>query len=443
MQNRYLLSVVAFCAVVAPKLRAIQRTPPSCEQYQAAVLADPNNLEAAVTLGRCTVRDESMIAPDGDSTRLMFRTSWGPAIRALRHAVALNPSYSPAYRPLFRMLFAETRDGCSYITGECLHVAPVLRSGDSMLTVPRLVRSNEFPGTYGEVTQEAQATRRENLTEASELAQRWVAVAPNDRRPHEYLGQALLRLGDVAPAAEELERAAALGTLESRRDLFWQRLETFIRTDRGADARRVLDEAVSDPGRDTMQLHAYVVSGLNAFLGRYRPAPYDTLGQKKRFEALMPSMPARAPASRMPTFSELLARGDTNGARRMLAVMDARLAPPKAGTFRSPDADEDNLFSALDHLVLKDTAGALARLEEIERPLKNAWFPRNIGAAYGERPWTGRAWLLSGDLAAAQGRLEDARRMYRRVIGLWGGGDAALQSVVQQARARLDVIPAR
>jgi tetratricopeptide (TPR) repeat protein len=443
MQRRHVLGVVAFCAVAAPELRAMQRTPVSCEPYQAAVRADPTDLAAATSLGRCTVRDESMIAPDGDSTRLMFRTSWGPALRALRRAVTLNPSYSAAYRPLFRMLFAETRDGCSYVTGECRHVAPVLRSGDSMLTIPRLVRLNEFPGTYVEVVQEAQATRRENLTEARELAQRWAAVAPNDRRPHEYLGQALLRLGDAAAAAEELERATALGATDSRSDLFWLRIEAFIRADRGADARRVLDNAVSDPRRDTTQLYASQVSGLNAFLGRYRPAPYDTAAQTKRFQALMQNVPAAPPASRSPSFSELLARGDTSRARRLLAARDARLAPPAARTMRSPDADEDNLVSAIDHLVLEDTAGALARLEEIERPLKNARYPRNLGTAYGERPWVGRAWLLSGDLAAAQGRLEDARRMYRRVIGLWGGGDADLEPVVQQARAKLDVLPVR
>jgi tetratricopeptide (TPR) repeat protein len=443
MQKRSLLGVVAFCAVVAPELPALQRAPTSCEQYAAAVRADSTNLAAAASLGRCAVRDYEMIAPNGDSTQLTFRTSWGPALRALRHAVQSSPGFSPAYRPLFRMLLAETRDGCSYASGYCLYVAPVLRSGDSMLTVPRFVRLNTIPGTYAEVTQESQATRRQNLTEVRELAQRWATVAPNDRQPHEYLGQALLGLGDAAAAVDELERAAALGTPESRRDLFWLRIAALIRTDRGTDGRRVLDEAVSDPGRDTTQLRVDQIAGLNALFGRYRPVPRDTVAARKRFQALMQNAPVTAPPVPTPTFSQLLARGDTDEARRVLAQMDERFAPPAVGTRRSPQVDEGNFSSALDHLALRDTAGALARLDEVERPLNDAWFPRNLGLAYGHRPWTGRAWLLSGDLAAAQGRVEDARRMYRRVIGLWGGGDADLEPVVDQARAKLGSLQAR
>ncbi|HEU5310542.1 MAG TPA: hypothetical protein VFV24_03720, partial [Candidatus Eisenbacteria bacterium] len=73
-----------------------------------------------------------------------------------------------------------------------------------------------------------------------------------------------------------------------------------------------------------------------------------------------------------------------------------------------------------------------------ERP-----FQFRINFAYGGRPWVGRAWLLSGDLAAARGRLEEAVRMYRRVVGLWGGGDADLQPVVNEARVKLDSLPRR
>jgi hypothetical protein len=139
----------------------------------------------------------------------------------------------------------------------------------------------------------------------------------------------------------------------------------------------------------------------------------------------------------------VLAAGDTNEARRILARTDS-LGSPKKGTRRFPSVEESSFHSAQQHLALGDTAGALARLEDIERPLNGRLFPRYITLAYGEhRPWTGRAWLLTGDVAAAQGRPEDARRMYRRVIGLWGGGDADQQPAVDQARARLGSLPAR
>jgi len=121
------------------------------------------------------------------------------------------------------MLFSETRDGCSRVTSQCLHVAPVLRRGDSLLTPPRLVARispTNSTDTYREVTAETRATDRASLLEARSLAERWLSVAPNDRRPREYLGRALLLLGDSMAASIAFERAAELGTPESRRALF-------------------------------------------------------------------------------------------------------------------------------------------------------------------------------------------------------------------------------
>jgi hypothetical protein len=107
-----------------------------------------------------------------------------------------------------------------------------------------------------------------------------------------------------------------------------------------------------------------------------------------------------------------------------------------------PRVDETTLFSAEQHLALGDTLGAEARLSEIERPFNDQRF-QYIVTVYGAGAWPGRAWLLSGDVAAARGRREEASRMYRRVIGLWGGGDANLKAVVDQARARLFALSTR
>ncbi|MEP7347327.1 MAG: hypothetical protein ABI877_18800 [Gemmatimonadaceae bacterium] len=138
-----------------------------------------------------------------------------------------------------------------------------------MITIPRLVILNgPGPDTYEEVNRESHATRRANLTEARTLAERWAAVAPNDRRPHEYLGQALLRLGDPGAAAAELEYAATVGTPASRRKLFWERMEALVRSDGGEEGRRVLDEAASDPERDTTQIHDYALAGLTHYCHR-------------------------------------------------------------------------------------------------------------------------------------------------------------------------------
>jgi hypothetical protein len=99
---------------------------------------------------------------------------------------------------------------------ECLFVSPVKRDGDSVITIPRLVRLN-VPGidTYADASRESRASWRASLDEARALATRWASVAPNDRQPHEQLGRALLLLEDERAASTERERAATLGTTEA------------------------------------------------------------------------------------------------------------------------------------------------------------------------------------------------------------------------------------
>ena len=109
-----------------------------------------------------------------------------------------------------------------------------------------------------------------------------------------------------------------------------------------------------------------------------------------------------------------------------------------------PRVGSQHLESAKNHLALGDTTGAEAKLAEIEHVLHHRPFQFNFGLVFGDpRPWIGRAWSLSGDVAAARKRPEEAARMYRRVVGLWGGGDADLASMVDYARARLDSMSRR
>jgi len=365
MLRRCLVVLAVYC-VLDPVCLGSQTTAPApCDRFRAAVEADPKNLGAAVSLGLCTLEDEEMVAPGGDSSRLAFRSSWGTALRALRHAVEIDPTYDGAYRPLFYMLFADTRDGCSRSTGKCLHVAPILREGDSVLTPPRLVRSSPGGGSpYEGVVRETRASSQANIAEARALAERWASAAPNDRRPHEYLGRAFLRQGDPAAAANELELAAALGDAASRRELFWYRLEALVKSGRGVDARRVLDEAVNDPGRDTSALRAYTVAGLNELLGRNRPPPVDSARMRQmdsirmranrmRIDSMSRTLQSNPPARR--GFSALLADGDTLEARRQLAQLDSTLARMSGGN-SLPRVTAMHLGSATNHLALADTA---------------------------------------------------------------------------------------
>ena len=443
MHVRWLLIQAVVSAVASHDLRALEQSASPCAQYEAQVRANPTDLAAAASLGQCARRDFEMIAPGGDSARLAFRTQWTPALRALRHAVVVDPSYGRAYGPMFYMLFAETRDGCSRATGVCSHVASIIRDGDSLITVPRRVpevTNNMSP--YDEAVRETLSRQRASLNEARTLAERWASVAPNDYRPHEYRGRALLRMEDFASAADVLEHAALLGTPESRRRLFWDRMEALVKANRGADARRVLDEAAADPGRDTTQVHAYTIANLNELLGRDRAPPVDSVRTRQaraRIDSLIRSRPV---TPREPTVDELIAAGDTDKARRALARIDSMMALPP-GAMRLPRFHEGFLSIAQSYLALGDTGQAEVRLADIERPFHERPFQYVTSVAYGGRPWVGRAWLLSGDLAAARGRLEEAARMYSRVVGLWAGGDADLQPVVNEARVKLESLSKR
>ena len=448
MQFRWFVIPALVSGVVAPRLHAVQQSATPCAQFEAAVRANRDDIAAAVSLGQCTVRDEELIAPGGDSTRLAFRTNWNPALQALRRVVQVDASNARAHALLFRMLFAETRDGCSRATGLCLYVASVIRDGDTLITVPQRVPEGVAMSPYDPFMRATIERQGASLNEAVALADRWVKSAPNDHRPRQYRGQALLRSGQFAAAADALEEAAAMGTPESRRRLFWDRFEALVKADRGTDARRLLDEAAADPARDTIELRDFTLATLNALVGRLRPPRFNPAGRgaaildRMRSDSSVRARPSAPPAPREPTVPELLAAGDTAGARRVVARMDSMLALPP-GRMSIPQYDPYQLQIARFHLALGDTVRAAAKLDAFEQPFQERPFQFKIAFAYGPQPWLGGAWILMGDLAVARGRSAEAARMYRRVVGLWGGGDVDFQPVVNEARLKLDALPRR
>ena len=99
--------------------------------------------------------------------------------------------------------------------------------------------------------------------------------------------------------------------------------------------------------------------------------------------------------------------------------------------------------SALHHVAAADTAGAEARLAELERRLMQRFQFNHALSRDNLGPWLGDAWLLSGDIAAKRRHLPEAARMYRRVIGLWDGGDVRVQPIVLEARGKLASLTSR
>jgi hypothetical protein len=296
------------------------------------------------------------------------------------------------------------------------------------------------------VLREAQASRVVNMTEARDAAAKWASVAPDDWRPHEYLGRSLVRLGDRAAGIAELERAAALGTIDVRRELFWDRFEALVKADRGTDARRLLAETANDTGRDTTRLTGVVLASLSALLGHREELPPDTTARARAMRARMDSVVRTLNVPRTPSpegqFRLTFTAGDLPAARKALVRFDSIVAPK--GQIRLPAVNEAFLQSAEWHLLLGDSAFAERRLDEIERALMDRTFEHNsVVRGGGPQPWLGRAWVLAGNLAAARGRHDEAARMYRRVVGLWADADAPLQPIVEEARAKLAALSMR
>ena len=130
----------------------------------------------------------------------------------------------------------------------------------------------------------------------------------------------------------------------------------------------------------------------------------------------------------------VLAVADSGRARQALARFDSMAV--------SQQDEPDNgmsLAGALGHLLVADTAGALARLRQFRDV---TWFQSPVldqvaaGFAFEGMLWP-RTFLLLGDLAAARGQKEEATRAYRQFLGMWEHGDPEVQPQVQRAREAL------
>ena len=121
---------------------------------------------------------------------------------------------------------------------------------------------------------------------------------------------------------------------------------------------------------------------------------------------------------------DLLKEGDSVEARRRLTEMDSTLAPlRRVATFLM--VRSFHLESATYHLALGDTAGAEARLAEIEQPFGEYPFEFSIGLGYGgdPQPWLGCA----GYFPEIWQWLDTGRRKQRECIaGSWACGAAVI-----------------
>lgn len=471
----------------------------ACAAYAALVRADSGDVDAWYNLGECNYHDDEVVAATGDTSRLAFRASFNTALRAFSRALDLDPTYHLAYAHIPDILQAANRSGCrgaplaNCRRGQTLS-AVLLRDHDSLVTIPRRLGENgELMGEPSTPAEQA-AARRANALLARDLAARWVAAGANEWRAHGVYGEALFVTGDRTGAERELALAArGARTVPERLRLFLGRIGLALKLDRPGDAALLADSLglVADSAALAPVRAAAAVVGVT--FGRFHraellPNPGGAGGTSRHlpalaaaFAGLVPDTLARieeawasqvtaglpperrAAASRsvllllstvtfhfrragatldsssanpLMRFQAFLAAGDSSRARHALLALDSSL------TGRPPDAPDDGLllFAAESHLELGDSATALARMLEFGSRWVS-FMPPIFGQAAGVNvpsSWLwGRAWLLLGDLAAAAGRPEEARRAYRFVVGLWEGGEAAAQPAVTRSREAL------
>ena len=470
----------------------------ACRVFEDLTKTDSTDVEAWYNLGECSYHDVVVVPDPADSTRAVFRSSWNTSLHAFRKALELDPTYHLAFQHIQDALLVPVRNGCRLPAGEVTctaqaggYLAVMRRSGDSLVTVPILTSSTSGADEYIRHTAEAKQgkARRRNLEEARRAAEAWLASGPVQRRAKVAYARILLRLGDVEAADSVARQVTDART--SRVDganFLMDRIEIALKRGAWAQASSLADSLrnMTDSVRTARNLGTLVSSvvgrtaGMPSLLQSVQGPPWvkeyfgvqiravlglpvDSLFEKEA--AFAKSLTAAQGSSRASTLSagslifvdprsrsgrwppldtassdprvvlmSVLAVGDSARSRRALAVFDSIVV--------TQEDEPDNglsMVGAFGHLMLADTAGAVAALLRFRDV---TWRHTSIldqvvaGFAFAGMLWP-RTFLLLGDLAAATGKREVAVDAYRRFIGMWGQGEPEVQPLVARAREAL------
>ncbi len=470
----------------------------SCDIVRPLVARDSTDIQSLYLLGECSFHDITVTPSPTDSITGTFNNSWNTAKRSFTKILELDPSYLGAFEHVLQILEFPVRGGTycpKGATQECTGWnAMVLRSGDSLETVP--VRN--ILGNAAYFAQQARGikekSRQANLAEAAAIAERWVNADTASEGAHLALGRVLISRGDIAGADAQLKRTSARAVQENFEALR-ARMEVAAKLGRGAEARAMFDslvKAVPDiPSinllRGGMELMfgrmARVSAGLASAATRYGPAaityqrqvPRAILGVPRddmladetafylsmrdssclgecRLRRLTPTLAfaLHTPSSEWATTDALKATDARYSPVRALASGDT--ASLRVAAARLEGASRENIANGLfeygwsvvsadAYLALRDSASAL-RMVRFFVDTAMAYMPIAAGAVPGivtvnsSGLWV-RAMLRRADLAAAAGQKDEARKWYARVLDLWADADADLQPVVTRIRGSL------
>ena len=460
--------------------------------YRALIRRDSTDAEAWYGLGETEFHNE-VVRTEG--AHPAFAGSWNTALAAFRRVLALDPSYHLAYGHIADIHTGAYRYGCNHLTpGSFLcsardYLAVIRLDGDTLATIPRPLSQPQDSFEVDLTAAARSGLEAHNRRALRDAAAAWVQSGPGEPDAHLAYAEALVRAGDPQSASRELGFVTRPARRSRAIDVMRLRAEVALKVGRYAEAAAIADSLFAlplgrggDPG-----------NGLNALLGRFqrwgqrtypgwpaevhnaydatvrtvagvppatlpdaeagyiRVASADTAFHadrpRDRLTALlltvsfgMPNRPrAGLPADTspgVPVFLRLASArvlSDTAATRRFAAELEHG---PDDGLV-SPDMVQLQLAEA--YREIADTAAArrvLARLETEVFP--SAPLDGGDASVYSGEPavW-GRAFLLQGDLAAAQHDQATAIRAYGRVVGIWGTADPELQPAVARARAAL------
>ncbi len=470
----------------------------ACDVFAKMVRADSTDVEGWYNLGECSYHDQAVIPLGGDSTRMVFRSSWNTMLRAFRKTLELDPTYHLAFQHIQDALLVSTRGGCvlqgdrtQCAAQDQVYQAFLNRDADSLVIIPvNVAREPEAYAAEG-ARWAAQHARARNLEEARKAAESWLQAGPNEVRPKVAFARLLLRLGNPA-GARALYRQMAPNGIHGRVEvagLWTDRIEAALKVDsvgeavRVADSLRVMTDTIQGASTlgvliwsmfghanalDTMVQKAvqgppWVIRYLNlavrAVVGTRDDSLFDAeavfaknlvqvQGATRAAQLIAPTLVWVDPAVRKNRWPlgdtassdprlrlfSILATGDTARFRRALAQFDTLAVTVQDGA--------DNGFAlagAYAHLAVADTIGALRMLKVFR---DSTWLKTPIldqlgaGFSFSGMLWA-RTFLLLGDLEAGVGAGKEAVAAYRRFVDLWQGADAVLQPQVARARAAI------
>ena len=463
--------------------------------YRSLTARDSLDAEAWYGLGETEFHDH--IVRRDSAGRLVFGGSWNSAVADFLRTIELDPAYHLAFGHIADAYEARDRRGCdrrrsgAYYCARSTYYALVRLDADTIVTqpMPDTVSDEEYYAALIAAARSGWATRR--VMAARDAAARWVQSGPGEPDAHYAYAVALLQTGDPAGALRELAAVRGPTRRADQRSILRLSAEIAVKQGRWADTYRIADSLFAMPrSRDGGD----PANGWNALLGRFSrwdqrayqawppevkagfgistrtlagflPANYASVeegfiryrtttdptfhadrashrimalmytlvfGLRQRPRAGLPADTSSAYSPVINTASALIL-GDTAAARRFAQREEAN---PDDGSFGPAIV---TLHAAETFLELGDTARARRDLDRLESEIYPGFaLDGGPDGAYSVNPamW-GRAFLLQGDLAAAQHDQATMVRAYRRVVGLWASGDPEVQPAVTRARSAL------